>query len=328
MKKMTKIAAAVAALGMMASSLTGCGGGASGAISVITREDGSGTRGAFTELCGIMEDDKDNTVSSAEVTNSTAVMLTTVAGNAASIGYVSVGSLDDSVKALEVDGVAPSVDTVADGSYSISRPFNIVTKDGEELSDAAQDFFNYIMSTDAADVISKEGYVAQGTESYTSNGAKGSVVVAGSSSVTPVMTKLKEAYADVNPDVTVDVQQSDSTTGVTSTQEGVCDIGMASRELKDTETGVKSTVLQWTALQSSSTRTILSTRSPRSDQADLHQRDHRVVCVDGTVKKKCLPLGVTPHGVGRCPQGRGDRSVRGEPAKLVEGFFCEIFCLV
>ena len=220
MKKMTKIAATVAALGMMASSLTGCGGGASGAISVITREDGSGTRGAFTELCGIMEDDKDNTVSSAEVTNSTAVMLTTVAGNAASIGYVSVGSLDDSVKALEVDGVAPSVDT-----------------------DAAQDFFNYIMSTDAADVISKEGYVAQGTESYTSNGAKGSVVVAGSSSVTPVMTKLKEAYADVNPDVTVDVQQSDSTTGVTSTQEGVCDIGMASRELKDTETGVKSTVL-------------------------------------------------------------------------------------
>ena len=236
MKKMTKIAAAVAALGVMASSLTGCGGGASGAISVITREDGSGTRGAFTELCGIVEDDKDNTVSSAEVTNSTAVMLTTVAGNAASIGYVSVGSLNDSVKALEVDGVAPSVDTVADGSYSISRPFNLVTRDGEALSDAAQDFFNYIMSTDAADVISKEGYVAQGTESYTSNGAKGSVVVAGSSSVTPVMTKLKEAYADINPDVSVDVQQSDSTTGVTSTQEGVCDIGMASRELKDEET--------------------------------------------------------------------------------------------
>ena len=238
MKKMTKIAAAVAALGVMASSLTGCGGGASGAISVITREDGSGTRGAFTELCGIVADDKDNTVSSAEVTNSTAVMLTTVAGNAASIGYVSVGSLNDSVKALEVDGVAPSVDTVADGSYS-----NLVTRDGEALSDAAQDFFNYIMSTDAADVISKEGYVAQGTESYTSNGAKGSVVVAGSSSVTPVMTKLKEAYADINPDVSVDVQQSDSTTGVTSTQEGICDIGMASRELKDTETGVKSTVL-------------------------------------------------------------------------------------
>ena len=98
-----------------------------------------------------------------------------------------------------------------------------------------RDFFNYIMSTDAADVISKEGYVAQGTESYTSNGAKGSVVVAGSSSVTPVMTKLKEAYADVNPDVTVDVQQSDSTTGMTSAIDGICDIGMASRALKDSE---------------------------------------------------------------------------------------------
>ncbi|WP_367275977.1 substrate-binding domain-containing protein [Ruminococcus sp.] len=242
MKKSVKVFAAVAALGVLAGSFTGCGG-ASGAISVITREDGSGTRGAFTELCGILQDDKDNTVSSAEVTNSTAVMLTTVAGNTAAIGYVSVGSLDDSVKALKVDGVEPSADTVADGSYSISRPFNLVLKDGENLSDAAQDFYNYIMSKDAAEVINKEGYVAQGAAAYTSNGAKGNVVVAGSSSVTPVMTKLKEAYASVNPDVTVDVQQSDSTTGVTSTQEGVCDIGMASRELKDSETGVTSTVL-------------------------------------------------------------------------------------
>ena len=226
MKKSVKVFAAVAALGVLAGSFTGCGG-ASGAISVITREDGSGTRGAFTELCGILQDDKDNTVSSAEVTNSTAVMLTTVAGNTAAIGYVSVGSLDDSVKALKVDGVEPSADTVADGSYSISRPFNLVLKDGENLSDAAQDFYNYIMSKDAAEVINKEGYVAQGAAAYTSNGAKGNVVVAGSSSVTPVMTKLKEAYAS----------------GVTSTQEGVCDIGMASRELKDSETGVTSTVL-------------------------------------------------------------------------------------
>lgn len=244
MKKSVKVFAAVAALGVLAGSFTGCGG-ASGAISVITREDGSGTRGAFTELCGILQDDKDNTVSSAEVTNSTAVMLTTVAGNTAAIGYVSVGSLDDSVKALKVDGVEPNADTVADGSYSISRPFNLVLKDGENLSDAAQDFYNYIMSTDAAEVINKEGYVAQGAAAYTSNGAKGNVVVAGSSSVTPVMTKLKEAYASVNPDVTVDVQQSDSTTGVTSTQEGVCDIGMASRELKDDEKdlGLTATVI-------------------------------------------------------------------------------------
>lgn len=241
MKTLMKMAATAAAISVLAGSLTGCGG-ASGAISVITREDGSGTRGAFTELCGIAEDDKDNTVSSAEVTNSTAVMLTTVAGNASAIGYVSMGSLDDSVKALNIEGVEATTDNVENGSYAISRPFNIITKESN-LSDAAQDFFNYIMSTDAATVITEEGYIPVGTESYTSNGASGSVVVAGSSSVTPVMTKLKEAYASVNPDVSVDVQQSDSTTGVTSTQEGICDIGMASRELKESETGVVSTVM-------------------------------------------------------------------------------------
>ncbi|MGN1403949.1 MAG: substrate-binding domain-containing protein [Ruminococcus sp.] len=242
MKTLMKMAAAAAAISVLAGSLTGCGG-ASGAISVITREDGSGTRGAFTELCGIAEDDKDNTISSAEVTNSTAVMLTTVAGNASAIGYVSMGSLDDSVKALTIEGVAATTDNVENGSYAISRPFNIITRDDGELSDAAQDFFNYILSTDAAEVISGDGYIPVAEASYTCNGASGSVVVAGSSSVTPIMTKLKEAYESVNPDVTVDVQQSDSTTGVTSTQEGICDIGMASRELKESETGVKSTVL-------------------------------------------------------------------------------------
>lgn len=240
--KRSKMFGMAAAIMVLAASLTGCGG-ASDSISVITREDGSGTRGAFTELCGIAEDDTDNTISSAEVTNSTAVMLTTVAGNTSSIGYVSVGSLDDSVKALSVEGVEASTDTVADGSYSISRPFNIITSDSTALSDAAQDFFNYIMSTDAADVITEEGYVSQGTESYTCNNATGSVVVAGSSSVTPVMTKLKEAYETINSGVTVDIQQSDSTTGITSVQEGVADIGMASRDLKDTETGVQNTVL-------------------------------------------------------------------------------------
>lgn len=241
MKKTMKITVIAAALGVLAGSLTGCGGG-SGAISVISREDGSGTRGAFTELCGIAEDDKDNTLDSAEVTNSTAVMLTTVAGNASAIGYVSMGSMDDSVKAVKIDGVEATTDNVENGSYAISRPFNIVTKE-DGLSEAAQDFINYILSTDAAEVISEEGYIPVGTEAYTSNGASGSVVVGGSSSVTPVMTKLKEAYESINSDVSIDVQQSDSTTGVTSTQEGICDIGMASRELKESETGVVSTVI-------------------------------------------------------------------------------------
>ena len=244
MKKMTKIVAAVAALGMMASSLTGCGGGASGAISVITREDGSGTRGAFTELCGIMEDDKDNTVSSAEVTNSTAVMLTTVAGNAASIGYVSVGSLDDSVKALEVDGVAPSVDTVADGSYSISRPFNIVTN-GDATDPVAVDFIAYCLSKDGQAIATDNGYIGEDGADFTSAQPEGKIVVGGSSSVSPLMEKLIEAYKTVNPNAELELQTTDSTTGVSGALEGTYTIGMASRELKDSEVegGAKATVL-------------------------------------------------------------------------------------
>ncbi len=237
-----RFAAMAAALSVLGMNLTGCSD-TSGAISVITREDGSGTRGAFIELCGIEEDDTDNTISTAEVTNSTAVMLTTVAGNTSAIGYVSMGSLDDSVKALTIEGVEATTENVENGSYAISRPFNLVLSEDGLTNEAAQDFYNYIMSADAAAVISEEGYIPVSNESYTSSGVSGSVVVAGSSSVTPVMTKLKEAYAEVNANVSVDIQQSDSTTGVTSTQEGVCDIGMASRELKETETGVTSTVL-------------------------------------------------------------------------------------
>lgn len=237
--------AGIAALGMLASAMTGCGAdGANGAISVITREDGSGTRGAFTELCGIVADDKDNTVSSAEVTNSTAVMLTTVAGNSAAIGYVSMGSLDDSVKAVKVDGVEATPENVSNSSYSISRPFNIVTKtDG--ISDAAQDFINFIMSDDGQAVVEDADYIPVSSGTYEAADVSGKVTVAGSSSVTPVMTKLKEAYEKINTNVTVDVQQSDSTTGVTSAVQGICDIGMASRELKDSETsqGVEATVI-------------------------------------------------------------------------------------
>lgn len=245
MKKRIQMIAGIAALGMLASAMTGCGAGsANGAISVITREDGSGTRDAFTELCGIVADDKDNTVSSAEVTNSTAVMLTTVAGNSAAIGYVSMGSLDDSVKAVKVDGVEATPENVSNSSYSISRPFNIVTKtDG--ISDAAQDFINFIMSDDGQAVVENADYIPVSSGTYEAADVSGKVTVAGSSSVTSVMTKLKEAYEKINTNVTVDVQQSDSTTGVTSAVQGICDIGMASRELKDSETsqGVEATVI-------------------------------------------------------------------------------------
>lgn len=212
----------------------------SGLISPISREEGSGTRGAFIELFGIETKDADgnkidNTTDTAEITNSTSVMMTTVAGNEYAIGYVSLGSLDDTVKALKIDGAEPSVDTVKDGSYKISRPFNIVTKDG--LSEVAADFVKYIMSEDGQKVVEDNGYISQGNEgAYEAAGLSGKVTVAGSSSVTPVMEKLAEAYKELNPDVEIEVQQNDSTTGVTSAIDGICDIGMASRELKDTET--------------------------------------------------------------------------------------------
>lgn len=220
---------------------------ASGAISVISREDGSGTRGAFVELTGVQDGDVDNTTSSAVVTSSTAVMMTTVAGDPSAIGYISLGSLDDSVKAVQIDGVAPSVETVKDGSYTIQRPFNVVTGK-EELSKVAQDYLDFILSEDGQKVIEDDGYVpvSDDAKAYKAqSGLSGKVVVAGSSSVTPVMEKLAEAYEQLNSDVDVEVQQSDSTTGVNSAVEGTCDLGMASRELKDSETsaGAASTVI-------------------------------------------------------------------------------------
>ena len=223
--------------------------GMSGSISVISREDGSGTRGAFIELMGIEEKDADGnkvdkTTSSAEIINSTAVMMQTVAGNKAAIGYISLGSLDDTVKAVKVDGVEPSAEAVKDGSYKVSRPFNIVTKDS--VSEVAQDFIDFILSEDGQKVVEEEGCVSEGNNgAYKASGLSGTITVAGSSSVTPVMEKLSEAYEALNPDVDITVQQSDSTTGVTSATDGLCDIGMASREVTDEELsqGVKAQVI-------------------------------------------------------------------------------------
>ena len=210
-----------------------------GPITVISREDGSGTRGAFIELFGIeVKNDAgekvDMTTDDAEITNSTSVMMTSVAGNTEAIGYISLGSLNDTVKVVKIDGAEATVDNIKSGTYKIARPFNIATKG--EVSDVAQDFIKYIMSEDGQKVVEDNGYISQGNDgAYESAGLSGKVVVGGSSSVTPVMEKLKEAYVALNPDVTIEVQQSDSTTGMTSAIEGVCDIGMASRDLKDSE---------------------------------------------------------------------------------------------
>lgn len=212
----------------------------SGTISVLSREDGSGTRGAFIELFGIEEENADgekvdNTTADAQVTNSTAVMMTQVGQDPQAIGYISLGSLDDSVKALKVDGAEATAENVKSGTYKVSRPFNIATTDN--LSEAAQDFIDYIMSADGQKIVEEEGYIAvdDAAEAYAGTSPEGKVVVAGSSSVTPVMEKLKEGYEGVNSNASIEIQQSDSTTGVESAISGVCDIGMASRELKDSE---------------------------------------------------------------------------------------------
>ncbi len=221
----------------------------SGTISVVSREDGSGTRGAFIELFGVEQKDAngnkvDYTADTAEITNSTSVMMTTIAGNKSGIGYISLGSLNDTVKAVTIDGAEATTDNIKNGSYKIARPFNIATT--ENVSDLAQDFINFIMSDEGQAVVEDNGYISQGSSGpFSHANVTGKLVIAGSSSVTPVMEKLKEAYLAINSGASIELQQSDSTTGMTSTLEGVCDIGMASRELKDSEieAGLNATVI-------------------------------------------------------------------------------------
>lgn len=209
-------------------------------ISVLTREEGSGTRGAFIELLGIEEKNADGkkvdkTIDTAETTNSTSVMITTVQGNKAAIGYISLGSLDKSkVKALKVDGAEAAADNVKSGEYKVSRPFNIATKG--DATGVASDFIKFILSADGQAVVEKNGYISEGnTGAYKASGQKGKITIGGSSSVTPVMEKLKEAYVKLNPNVTIDVQQNDSSSGMKGAIDGIYDIGMASRDVKDSE---------------------------------------------------------------------------------------------
>lgn len=253
--KMKKFIAMMATVAMVAGLAVGCGGGsdaeggeggASGEfdpsmdITIVSREDGSGTRGAFIELFGIEEEQEDGekvdmTTEAAQITNSTSVMLTTVAGDEYAIGYVSLGSLDDSVKAVKVDGAEATADNVKSGDYKVSRPFNIATK--TDLNNpTATDFIAFIMSEEGQAVVAEEGYIPlDGVEAYAGEAPAGKVVVGGSSSVSPVMEKLIEAYAEVNPEAEIELQTTDSTTGMENAIAGSYDIGMASREVKDEE---------------------------------------------------------------------------------------------
>lgn len=226
--------------------ITGCqkqsGFNISNNVNVLSREDGSGTRGAFIELFGIEKKNTegkkiDYTTEEAQITNSTSVMMTTISSDKYSIGYVSLGFINNSVKALKINEVIPSIENIQNGQYKIVRPFNIVTSKNEVLSISANDFINYILSKQGQEIVEKNGFIPIATDKeYTSkinNFEK--VVVAGSSSVTPVMEKIKEAYLLKNPQANIEIQQSDSTTGITSTINQICDIGMASRDLKASE---------------------------------------------------------------------------------------------
>lgn len=212
---------------------------ASAEITVLSREEGSGTRGAFIELLGIEKKDEagekvDYTTVEAIITNSTSVMLGGVAADEAAIGYISLGSLNDTVKAVSVDGAPATVEAIKAGEYKVARPFNIATFG--DVSEAAQDFVNFILSAEGQQVVEENGYIAAVEDAQPYAGtAFGKVVVAGSSSVTPVMEKLKEAYLVLHPEAEIEIQQSDSTTGMQSALDGICDIGMASRELKESE---------------------------------------------------------------------------------------------
>lgn len=255
--RVKKFFAMAGVLTLLVTALVGCSKGESGEaetrtlgeITVVSREDGSGTRGAFVELVGVEQKNEtgekvDYTTVEALITNSTSVMMTTVAGDEAAIGYISLGSLDDSVKALKIDGVEVTVDNIKNGTYQIARPFNIAVKG--QVSEVTQDFINFILSAEGQTVVTDNKYIeVAGDAAFVGTGATGRIVVAGSSSVTSVMEKLKEAYLAVNPNAEIEIQESDSSAGMASAIDGICDIGMASRALKESEleAGLTSTTI-------------------------------------------------------------------------------------
>ncbi len=277
--KMKKFIAVLAAVSMATVMAAGCGsredakaegdaaaeGGwdAANMITAVTREEGSGTRGAFTELFGVVdEEDNDMITLDAQTTNSTSVMMTTVSENEYAIGYISLGSLDESlVKAVKIDGVDATAENIENGTYKVSRPFNVAMKPDLD-NPAASDFMAFIMSAEGQQVVADEGYIpVDGAEAYAGEAPEGSCVVGGSSSVTPLMEKLIEAYKEVNPNASIELQTSDSTTGMTSTIEGSYDIGMASRELKDEEKAE----LEGTVIATDGIAVIVNKENPTDD---------------------------------------------------------------
>lgn len=237
---MKRVITILTAAALLLSCMTACGGNqetaAAGEITVVSREEGSGTRGAFVELMGIEDDDGDHTVDTAEISNSTSVVTQTVAGNPNAVGYISMGALSDAVKALKVDGVEATVENVKSGSYAVARPFVLCCRE-ENLTELGKDFLSFVLSKEGQAIVAEEGYITvnDAPESYTGSGLSGTLSLGGSTSVAPVMEVLAESYREKNPGVTIDIQQTGSGAGITATMEGSCEIGMSSRALKDEE---------------------------------------------------------------------------------------------
>lgn len=238
MKKVISLALAlVMALGVLAGCSNNDAGDAAKTVYVVSREEGSGTRGAFVELMGVETDEGDMTVETAEICNSTSLVQTTVSGNKNAVGYISLGALDEtSVKAVKVDGVEATVENVKNGSYAVSRPFVVCYKE-ENLTELGADFVAFIMSAEGQQILSDKGYIAdvESASAYTASGLSGNLSLNGSTSVGPVMEKIAESYKALNPDVTIDIQQTGSGAGIEATISGTCEIGMSSRDLKDSE---------------------------------------------------------------------------------------------
>lgn len=208
-------------------------------FSVVSREDGSGTRGAFIELVGLEEEvdgnKEDMTTQDAIVQNSTNGVMQTVSQDANAIGYISLGSLNDTVKAVKIEGVEATEENIVNGTYKISRPFNLAYKEAE-LNDLAKDFLKFCLSEDAQKLTLDEGYVPiQDKETYEAGKVSGTLTVAGSTSVTPLMQKMAEKYQELNPDAKIEIQSTGSSAGIEAVMDGAADIAMASRELKDEE---------------------------------------------------------------------------------------------
>ncbi|HBC29891.1 MAG TPA: phosphate ABC transporter substrate-binding protein [Clostridiales bacterium] len=236
-------------------------------ITVVARDAASGTRGAFHEIMNIIVKENDTEVDKLVVGalefDGTDKVITAIEGDKYGIGYISLGSVSERIKAVAVDGVEPTVENVRSGSYSVSRPFLLVTKGTE--SKLVKDFLKFTESAEGQAITNEMKFIGaiDAPGEYTASGMSGTIKVAGSTSVAPLMEKLQEAYNELNPDVTFETQAQGSSQGIKAAIDGSYDIGMASRELKAEE----ASELNRYVLAIDGIAVIVNNENPKSDLA-------------------------------------------------------------